>query len=114
MSKPLFPLTSAHLRNFQPRRTKPRLEITSSGSSNPTASNRSSKSFYNRLCSCFRRVSYYDLHGFYGTWVAHDELRLGFFQHTLSFSCYGDPAYTSSDAEQAIAADPRRRPLVDQ
>lgn len=72
------------------------------------------KTFYNRLSNCFGHIAHYDLHGFYGTWFAHDALRLSFLQHTLSFSCYGDPAFTFSDVERAIKAELRRRPLVAQ
>lgn len=72
------------------------------------------KTFYNRLSNCFGHIAHYDLHGFYGTWFAHDELRLSFLRHTLGFSCYGDPAYTFSDVERAIKAELRRRPLVAQ
>lgn len=70
------------------------------------------KSFYNRLSSCFGHIAHYDLHGFYGTWFADDVLRLSFLQHTLRFSCYGDSAYTFSDVERAIKGELRRRPLV--
>ena len=72
------------------------------------------KTFYNRLSNCFGHIAHYDLHGFYGTWFADDALRLSFLQHTLRFSCYGDPAYTFSDVERAIKAELRRRPLVAQ
>ena len=69
------------------------------------------RSFYNRLSSCFGHIAHYDLHGFYGTWFAEDALRLGFLQHTLRFSCCGNPTYTFSDVERAIKAELRRRPL---
>jgi hypothetical protein len=72
------------------------------------------KTFYNRLSNCFGHIAHYDLHGFYGVWFAHDERRLNFLQHTLRFSCYGDPGYTFSDVERAIKAELRRRPLVAQ
>ncbi len=72
------------------------------------------RTFYNRLSNCFGHIAHYDLHGFYETWFAHDALRLSFLQHTLRFSCYGDPAYTFSDVERAIKAELRRRPLVAQ
>ena len=72
------------------------------------------RTFYNRLSNCFGHIAHYDLHGFYGTWFADDALRLSFLQHTLRFSCYGDPAYTCSDVERAIKAELGRRPLVAQ
>lgn len=72
------------------------------------------RTFYNRLSNCFGHIAHYDLHGFYGTWFADDGLRLSFLQHTLRFSCYGDPAYTFSDVERAIKTELRRRPLVAQ
>ena len=72
------------------------------------------KTFYNRFSKCFGHIAHYDLHGFYGTWFADDALRLSFLQHTLRFSCYGDPAYTFSDVKRAIKAELRRRPLVAQ
>ena len=72
------------------------------------------KTFYTRLSNCFGHIAHYDLHGFYGTWFSDDALRLSFLQHTLRFSCYGDPAYTFSDVERAIKAELRRRPFVAQ
>ena len=72
------------------------------------------KTFYTRLSNCFGHITHYDLHGFYETWFSDDALRLSFLQHTLRFSCYGDPAYTFSDVERAIKAELRRRPLVAQ
>lgn len=72
------------------------------------------KGFYNRLSSCFGHIAHYNLQGFYGTWFAHDEARLSFLRHTLRFPCYGDPAYTFSDVEQAIRSELRRRSLIEQ
>lgn len=67
------------------------------------------KSFYQRLSNCFGHIAHYNIHGFYETWFTCDKDRLGFLENTLSWPCWGDPAFTFSDVERAIKQQVRAR-----
>jgi hypothetical protein len=60
------------------------------------------KSFYNRLSTCFGHIAHYNRAQFYEVWFSSLADQVRFLKHTLRFPCYGDPEYTFSDIERAI------------
>ena len=58
--------------------------------------------FYRRLSGAFGHIAHYSKGGFYGTFFNTIEGKIRFLQITLNYPCYGDPAYTYSDAEKVL------------
>jgi hypothetical protein len=67
------------------------------------------KSFYNRLSTCFSHIAHYDAAQFYETWFTSDADRLRFLRHTLVWPCWGDPEFTFCDVERAIQQEILKR-----
>lgn len=62
------------------------------------------KWFYNRLSMTFGHIAHYDQAGFYGAQFSTLRKQLAFLDQTVNGGGYGDPAYTYSDVERALAA----------
>jgi hypothetical protein len=62
------------------------------------------KAFYNRLHLTFSNIAHYDQLGFWETWFETTADQVGFLQNIAQYPCWGDPAFTYSDAEEAIRA----------
>ena len=60
------------------------------------------KWFYTRLSLCFGFIAHYNKHGFYEEKFSSVAKQIDFLRSILDFPCYGDPAYTYSDAERII------------
>ena len=60
------------------------------------------KWFYTRLSMTFGHIAHYNRHGFYGTFFESREGIDRFWCLTMSYGCYGDPAYTFCDVEKEI------------
>lgn len=60
------------------------------------------KWFYTRLSMTFGHIAHYNIHGFYATWFEDTDMQMEFFEHTLSFPCYGQPEYTFCDVEKVL------------
>jgi hypothetical protein len=67
------------------------------------------KTLYNRLSRCFGHVAHYNGAQFYEKWFSTLAAQVRFLEHTLRFSCYGDPEYTFSDVEREIQREIRNR-----
>lgn len=72
------------------------------------------KWFYTRLSMTFGHIANFNQQGFYATWFGSTESKLAFLRQTLSGGQYGDPAYTYSDVEKALAAWVRERDFLTQ
>ena len=66
------------------------------------------KWFYVRLSMCFGHIAHYNRHGFYGHFFEGHSSHETFMAH-LQRPIYGDPEYTYSDVERALAAYYRGR-----
>jgi hypothetical protein len=62
---------------------------------------------YRRLSMCFGHIAYYNRISFYDHWFETAKRRLAFLQHTLRYSCCGDPESTFCDAERIIQEELR-------
>ena len=71
------------------------------------------KWFYTRLSMTFGHIAHFDRGGFYGTWFRSTRAKLDFLRQTVEWPGYGDPAFTYSDVEKAVAVWVRERKLVD-
>ena len=69
--------------------------------------------FYRRLSMTFGHIAHYNREGFFATFFTTEEDKLEFLSQTLSYPCYGDPAYTYSDVEKALQDHIRRRGFVE-
>ena len=70
------------------------------------------KWFYARLSNTFGHIAHYNQGGFFEEFFTNDRDKIRFLTQTVQFPCYGDPRFTFSDVEQALAAhfklnDPR-------
>jgi hypothetical protein len=71
------------------------------------------KKLYRRLSMCFGNIAHYNLEGFYEEWFTTETDRLRFLEHLLRWPCYGQPAFTFCDVEQAIQEQIRLRGCVE-
>ena len=62
------------------------------------------KWFYNRLSMTFGHIAHFNINGFYGVHFASDGARLDWLRLVANAPAFGDPAYTYSDVERALAA----------
>lgn len=60
------------------------------------------KWFYKRLSMCFGFIAHYNQAGFYDTYFTCATDISVFLLAVMKYPCYGDPAYTYSDAEKII------------
>lgn len=60
------------------------------------------KWFYQRLSNCFGHIAHYNQGGFYATFFESTQDKVQFLEQSLNSPCYGDPAFTYSDAERVI------------
>ncbi len=67
------------------------------------------ESFYRRLSNTFGHIANYDSAGFYGRFFLTAEDKLVFL---VTWPCHGDPTYTYSDVERAVAARLRKSQIV--
>ena len=74
------------------------------------------KWFYIRLSMTFGHIAHYDHDGFYSTWFRTSKDRVQFLEWTVNsrYAGIGDPAYTYSDVEKALAAWVRQSGLITQ
>lgn len=71
------------------------------------------KSFYNRLSTCFGHIAHFDRNGFIATWFTCERHRFDFIRHTLAWPCYGKPEHTFCDVEAAIQVEVRKRDYLE-
>jgi hypothetical protein len=62
------------------------------------------ESFYRRLSNTFGHIANYDSAGFYGRFFLTAADKLEFLEQCVTWPCQGDPTYTYSDVERAVAA----------
>jgi hypothetical protein len=60
------------------------------------------KKFYSRLSNTFGHIAHYNQFGFWEEFFTTTADKVRFIEMTLNSPCYGDPAYTFSDAEREI------------
>ena len=60
------------------------------------------KWFYEQLSNTFGHIAHYDIHGFYATFFEDRQGKVDFIAQCLEYPCYGDSAWTYSDAEKVI------------
>ena len=70
------------------------------------------KWFYTQLSMTFGHIAHYNQHGFYAEFFNDIKGKIAFLQQTLEAHGFGDPAYTYSDVEKALAAWVRERDLL--
>jgi hypothetical protein len=58
--------------------------------------------FYQRLSNTFGHIAHYNRSGFWDTFFTITADKVRFLEMTLRWPCYGDPAWTYSDAERAL------------
>ena len=60
--------------------------------------------FYQRLSNTFSHIAHYNRGGFWDTFFTSTADKVRFLKMTVQYPCYGDPAWTFSDVEQAVQA----------
>src|SRR5271166_4141389 len=70
------------------------------------------KAFYQRLSNTFGHIAHYDVVGFYDHFFLTAKGKLIFLDHCAKWPCHGDPTYTYSDVERAVAARLRKSRIV--
>ncbi len=70
------------------------------------------ESFYRRLSNTFGHIANYDSAGFYGRFFLTAADKLEFLEQCVTWPCHGDPTYTYSDVERAVAARLRKSQIV--
>ena len=60
------------------------------------------KKFYQRLSNTFGHIAHYNQMGFWDVFFSNKSSKVNFLQQTMRHPCYGDPAWTYSDAEREI------------
>jgi len=61
------------------------------------------KRFYNRLSLTFGHIAHYNMHGFWGVFFEDLPGKIHFLEQTAAWPCHGDPEFTFSDVERAVA-----------
>ncbi len=67
--------------------------------------------FYQRLANTFGNIAHYNRGGFFETFFTTTANKVRFLEMTLRWSWGGDPAWTYSDVERALAPDTRQGPF---
>ncbi len=70
------------------------------------------ESFYHRLSNTFGHIANHDSAGFYGRFFLTAADKLEFLEQSVTWPCHGDPTYTYSDVERAVAARLRKSQIV--
>jgi len=70
------------------------------------------ESFYRRLSNTFGHIANYDSAGFYGRFFLTAADKLEFLEQCVTWPCHGDPTFTYSDIERAVAARLRKSQIV--
>jgi hypothetical protein len=70
------------------------------------------ESFYRRLSNTFGHIANHDSAGFYMRFFLTAADKLGFLEQSVTWPCHGDPTYTYSDVERAVAARLRKSQIV--
>ena len=70
------------------------------------------ESFYRRLSNTFGHIANYNRDGFYQRFFLTAEDKCAFLEQCVTWPCYGDPAYTYSDVERAVAERLRESQVV--
>ena len=70
------------------------------------------ESFYRRLSNTFGHIANYDSAGFYQRFFLTAEDKLAFLDQCVTWPCYGDPTFTYSDVERAVAERLRKSQVV--
>ena len=70
------------------------------------------ESFYRRLSNTFGHIAHYNSAGFYERFFLTPEDKLEFLEQCVTWACHGDPTYTYSDVERAVAARLRSANIV--
>src|SRR5208283_6023310 len=60
--------------------------------------------FHRRLSNTFGHIANYNCDGFYGRFFMNAQDKLEFLEQCVRWPCHGDPTYTYSDVERAVAA----------
>lgn len=60
------------------------------------------KKFYTRLSMTFGHIAHYNPSGFWDTFFTNINDKVLFIEQSLTYPCYGDPAWTYSDVEQVL------------
>ncbi len=60
--------------------------------------------FYQRLSLTFGHIAHFNRGGFFDTFFTTTADKVRFVKLTAQYPCYGDPAWTFSDVEQAVQA----------
>jgi hypothetical protein len=68
--------------------------------------------FYRRLSNTFGHIANYNRDGFYQRFFLTAEDKCAFLEQCVTWPCYGDPAYTYSDVERAVAERLRESQVV--
>jgi hypothetical protein len=69
------------------------------------------KWFYTRLSLTFGHIAHYNQAGFYETFFTTDEGKQRFWEITMNFPCYGNPAVSYSDVEKLLQEWFKRHPV---
>ena len=70
------------------------------------------ENFYRRLSNTFGHIANYDSAGFYGRFFLTAKDKLEFLEQCVTWPCHGDPTFTYSDVERAVAARLRSANIV--
>ena len=70
------------------------------------------ESFYRRLSNTFGHIAHYDSVGFYERFFLTAEDKLAFLGQCVTWPCYGDPTFTYSDVERAVAERLRKSQVL--
>jgi len=70
------------------------------------------ESFYRRLSNTFGHIANYDSVGFCQRFFLTTEDKLAFLDQCVTWPCYGDPTFTYSDVERAVAERLRKSQVV--
>ncbi len=70
------------------------------------------ESFYRRLSNTFGHIACYNRDGFCERFFLTAGDKLAFLDQCVTWPCHGDPAYTYSDVERAVAARLRKSQIV--
>lgn len=62
------------------------------------------KALYQRLSKCFMHIAHYDMGGFWDVWFSTPHNQWRWITHIMRGPYYGDPQFTFSDVEKAIAS----------
>ena len=70
------------------------------------------ESFYRRLSNTFGHIACFNRDGFYQRFFLTAEDKCAFLEQCVTWPCYGDPTFTYSDVERAVAERLRKSQVV--